>query len=110
MLDRVRCVDFVNAVTQHSPLDMCVDQRSVCERAVLTISVCSLYLNGIRHIDILPVFGSSFRCGDTLRQLRIQTGADSSFFTLPRVRAIVASCPNLVALEIKGNWGLEAVR
>ncbi|TKA50900.1 hypothetical protein B0A53_05771 [Rhodotorula sp. CCFEE 5036] len=90
MLDHVRCVDFVNAVTQHSPLDI-------------------LYLNGIRHIDILPVFGSSFRCGETLRQLRIQTGADGSFFTLPRVRTIVASCPNLVALEIKGNWGLEAV-
>lgn len=72
--------------------------------------MCSLYLNGIRHIDILPVFGSSFRCGETLRQLRIQTGADGSFFTLPRVRAIVASCPYLVGLEIKGNWGLEAVR
>ena len=25
MQDRVRCTDFVNAVTQHSPLNMCVD-------------------------------------------------------------------------------------
>lgn len=70
----------------------------------------SLYLNGIRAVDILPIFGSNFRCGDTLRQLRIQAGADGSSFDLFRTGAIVVSCPNLEALEIMGNWSLEAVR
>lgn len=65
-----------------------------------------------RGIDIEPVFGPSFRCSESLRQLRLQTGGpDMSFsFSLACVRAIVQPCPNLVALDIKGNWVLEAVR
>ncbi|GAA5988316.1 hypothetical protein JCM10908_002159 [Rhodotorula pacifica] len=89
MQDNVRCVDFVNAITQNSPL-------------------VNLHLNGARPTDMRELFGPLFRCGDSLRQLRFHGAPWNNFFKLDQVKILVAACPNLIALDLKGSWELEA--
>ncbi|GAA5988095.1 hypothetical protein JCM10908_002061 [Rhodotorula pacifica] len=90
MQDGVRCAKFVQSFTQFSPLE-------------------TLYLNGVAPSEVPELFGRLFRCGDSLRQLRIQQGEVGEFFTLAHVRQLVAACPNLFALEFGACYGMEAV-
>ncbi|GAA5971542.1 hypothetical protein JCM8115_000807 [Rhodotorula mucilaginosa] len=87
METNVSCVDIVNGITQNSPLRI-------------------LQLGGARPTDIRNIFGPLFRCSDTLRELEFH-GANGSF-TMSHVHIIVAACPNLMALGLKGHWQLEA--
>lgn len=107
------CVDMVNGITQHSPLQMSAALhrwKQSCQLANVLADFLksrSLLLGGARPTDIRNIFGPLFRCSDTLRELEFH-GANGSF-TMSHIHIIVAACPTLVALGLKGRWTLEAV-
>ncbi|GAA5885796.1 hypothetical protein JCM3774_005208 [Rhodotorula dairenensis] len=89
MQDNMSCVDIVNCITRDSPLQI-------------------LNLNGARPTDIRQIFGPPFRCGDSLRQLGFHGAPWDIWLTLSQVQVMVAACPNLAVLDLKGSWELEA--